>query len=65
MFSAIYLVCFAGQPCEFFVDSFAYDSKEECVISVEDNIVRNTQEILAAGGSVPTVDYQCISWSKA
>ncbi len=65
MFSAIYLVCMTGMPCQFFVDNNAYPTEEVCIEEAEGNIVRNSNRALM--GEIPpfTAEYQCISWSKA
>lgn len=65
MFSAIYLVCFIGQPCVTFVDSPTYTTVEECLKGAKDNVERNTVAIRDSGGTVPDVEYQCVSWNKA
>ena len=62
MFSAIYLVCMTGQPCQFFVDQIPYPTIEVCRDEAEANIVRNSNL-----PNVPpfTAEYQCVSWVKA
>lgn len=65
MFSAVYLVCFVGSTCQFYIDSFSYESKEVCEQGALNNISRNLDEILAAGQEPPIVEYQCIGWDKA
>lgn len=65
MFSAVYLVCFAGSTCQYYVDSFAYESKEVCEQGALDNISRNLNELLVTGQELPDVDFQCIGWDKA
>lgn len=65
MFSAIYLVCFMGEPCKTFADPAIYPSYEVCVKEAEVNIMKNMIIIEAQGLSLPDVDYQCLSWNKA
>ncbi len=65
MFSAVYLVCFMGEPCKFFVDDFNYSSLLECEEGAEENIARNNKLILDMGQNLPKVEYQCLNWEKA
>lgn len=64
MFTAIYLLCMQGMPCQNFIDN-PYPSIETCEIGAEKNvaIVRKRAE----NGELPplTVEYQCVSWVKA
>lgn len=64
MFSAVYLVCMAGQPCMFFVDTNPYPTEEVCTEEAENNIARNTNRSLS--GEIPsfTAEYQCINWNN-
>ena len=65
MFSAIYLVCMAGQPCQFFVDTTPYPTEEVCEEEAMNNIARNMNRVLL--GEIPpfVAEHQCISWNKA
>lgn len=65
MFSAIYLVCFMGEPCKTIADPAIYPSYEVCVKVAEVNIMKNMINIEAQGLSLPDVDYQCLTWDKA
>ena len=65
MFSAVYLVCFVGEPCLTFVDKQTYPSLEICEVAAFNNIGHNNQVIREAGMPVPEVDYQCIRWTDA
>jgi len=49
MFSAIYLVCFMGEPCKTFADPAIYPSHEVCVQEAEGNIMKNMINIEARG----------------
>lgn len=62
MFSAIYLVCISGLPCQFFVDSLPYPTEEVCELEAEANIIRNSN---IPGVPPFTAKYQCISWEEA
>lgn len=62
MFSAVYLVCIMGQPCQFFVDAIIYPTEEVCIEEAEATIVRNSN----LPNVLPfTAEYQCVSWEKA
>lgn len=65
MFSAIYLVCMAGQPCQFFVDSMPHPTMEVCLEESANIVFENQQRVLR--GEIPehSVEVQCISWDKA
>ena len=65
MFSAIYLVCMTGQPCQFFVDTMPYPSEEVCEKEAMNNIARNMNRALT--GEIPpfVAEHQCLSWEKA
>jgi hypothetical protein len=65
MFSAIYLVCMTGQPCQFFVDTMPYPSEEVCEKEAMNNIARNMNRVLL--GEIPpfVAEHQCLSWIKA
>lgn len=65
MFSAIYLVCFMGEPCQAFVDQPLYTTLEECNKGAESNISRNNAIIHDLGQALPSVEFQCINWEKA
>lgn len=65
MFSAIYLVCFMGEPCKTFADLSIYSSYEVCVKEAEVNIMKNMINIEAQGLPLPDVNYQCLTWDKA
>ena len=65
MFSAIYLVCFIGEPCKTFADPAIYPSYEVCVQEAEANIMKNMINIEARGIPLPDVEYQCLTWDKA
>lgn len=65
MFSAIYLVCLAGEPCKFFVDPLPYPTEEVCELEAMNIIARNMNRTLT--GEIPPfkAEHQCISWEKA
>jgi hypothetical protein len=65
MFSAVYLVCMVGAPCQFFVDKDPYPTKEECILAAGDIMLKN--QLRAQRGEIPefTVEVQCIPWDKA
>lgn len=65
MFSAVYLVCFASQPCMFFVDTQPYVSEEVCMTSAEEVISNNLNALILAGAVIPEVQFQCLNWEKA
>lgn len=63
MFSAIFLLCMEGVPCQNFIDNL-YPTVEACEVGAEKNmaIVKNRSEL----GELPplTVEYQCINWNN-
>jgi hypothetical protein len=64
MFSAVYLVCILGQPCQFFVDNEPYPTLEICRMEAA-KIVLTNQERAAKGEFLEhTSEYQCISWDE-
>ncbi len=65
MFSAVYLVCFVGSNCMFFVDQPTYPSLEVCQEQAEANIERQKAKILTGENKPFSAEYQCISWKKA
>lgn len=66
MFSAVFLVCFTGEPCYTFLDSSnLYESYEVCDREAMAAIERRNNLNLQQGADIPKVDYQCISWEKA
>ena len=65
MFSAIYLVCMAGEPCRYFVDPLPYPTEEVCHLEAMNNITSHMNRALL--GEIPPfeAEHQCISWDKA